>query len=137
MLLCAKCHQNGATVHFTTVVEGLKETIHLCEDCAPGFNYFKELGVLPVGGKKCEFCGKEAFSGVRTTWGSIGWCFNCGLEFMRILADMCMAERPDLMPRSREESVSTELQAWNDAASQRAAEVLKERRRQDGRDKGS
>ena len=114
------------------------KTIDLCDHCAPGFKLnLKELGAFSAGGKKCEFCGQEAFSGVRTTWGAISWCFNCGLEFMGILSDLCMAERPDLMPRSREERLSAELQAWNDAASQRAAQRLRERRRQDGRDKRS
>ena len=68
-MLCAKCHKNDATVHFTAVMDGKREeTIHLCTDCAPaltGFQSFdpRELEALSVIGKKCEFCGKEAFSG--------------------------------------------------------------------------
>jgi len=32
---CAKCHENGATVQFTPVVDGKpKKPIHLCKQCA-------------------------------------------------------------------------------------------------------
>jgi protein-arginine kinase activator protein McsA len=43
-MLCAKCHQNEAMIHFTTVVNGSEEqTVHLCKDCAPptGFDLDK------------------------------------------------------------------------------------------------
>jgi len=141
--------QNEATLHFTTVVDGTEEeTVHLCKDCAPptGLNNLdlKQLEVLSVVGKKCEFCGKEAFSGeMGARGGAIYWCFDCGLEFGRILTELIVSERPDLMQRSKEESSflsfcsDPELQAWSAAASQKAVQILRERRRQDGRDKGS
>ena len=69
-MLCAKCHQKEATIHFTTVVDGTEEeAVHLCKDCAPptGFDLdkldLKQLEALSVIGKKCEFCGRDAFSG--------------------------------------------------------------------------
>lgn len=150
-MLCAKCHQNEATIHFKTVVDGAEEeTVHLCPDCAPptGFDLhkldWKEIEALSVIGKKCEFCGKEAFSGeMRANGGATYWCFDCGLERGRILSDLLVAERPDLLQRSKDESSflsfcsDTGLQAWSGAASQKAVQTLKERRRQDGRDKGS
>ena len=150
-MLCAKCHKNEATIHFKTVVDvEAEETVHLCPDCAPptGFNLdkldLKEIEALSVIGKKCEFCGKEAFSGeMRANGGATYWCFNCGLELGRILSDLLVAERPDLLQRSKDESSflsvcsDTGLQAWSAAASQKAVQTLKERRREDGRDKGS
>ena len=34
-MLCAKCHKNEATMHFTIVVDGKDdETVQLCKDCA-------------------------------------------------------------------------------------------------------
>src|SRR6185295_15495869 len=109
MPLCAKCHQNEATIHFTAVLDGAEEeAVHLCKDCAPpGFQNLdlKELEALSVIGKKCEFCGKHAFSGeMGARGGAIYWCFDCGLEFGRILSDLCISERPDLMQRSKEQS---------------------------------
>src|SRR5207247_4574622 len=69
-MLCAKCHQKEATIHFTTVVDGAEEeTVHLCKDCAPptGFDLdkldLKPIEAMSVIGKKCEFCGRDAFSG--------------------------------------------------------------------------
>ena len=148
MPLCAKCHQNEATLHFTAMVDGAEdETIHLCKDCAsPGFQNLdlKELELMSVIGKKCEFCGKDAFSGeMGAKGGAIYWCFDCGLEFGRIFSNLCISERPDLMQRTKEDSsflsicCDPELQAWSEAANQKAVQILRERRRQDGRDKGS
>jgi len=150
-MLCAKCHQREATIHFRTVVDGEEEeTVHLCPDCAPpaGFDLdkldLKKIEALSVIGKTCEFCGRDAFSGqISAKGGAIYWCFDCGLEFGRILSDLVLTERPDLLQRSKEESSFLSfcsdpgLQAWSEAASARAVQTLKERRRQDGRDKGS
>jgi len=110
-MLCAKCNQKEATIHFTTVVDGVeKEAIHLCKDCAPpmGIDFdkldLKEVEALSVTGKKCEFCGRDAHSGeVRPGGGAICWCFDCGLERGGILRDILVAERPDLLQRSKGE----------------------------------
>ncbi|MGZ4975320.1 MAG: hypothetical protein ACXWDN_21375, partial [Limisphaerales bacterium] len=62
-MLCAKCNQKEATLHFTTVVNGAEETVHLCKDCAPQTGFaldeldLKQIEALSVVGKKCEFCG--------------------------------------------------------------------------------
>lgn len=150
-MLCAKCHQIKATIHIKTVVDGAaEETVHLCPDCAQptGFDLrkldWKEIEALSVIGKKCEFCGKEAFSGqISAKGGAIYWCRDCGLEFGQILSDSLVSERPDLLQRSKEESSFLSLcsdpglQAWSEAASQKTVQTLKERRRKDGRDKGN
>jgi hypothetical protein len=147
-MLCAKCHQKEATVHFTTVVDGTEEeTIHLCKDCAPptGLDLhkldMKQIEALSVVGKKCEFCGKDAFSGeMRAGGGAIYWCFDCSLERGVILRDLLVAERPDLLQRSKEESSflsfcsDAGLQAWSASASERATQASKERRQREGRD---
>jgi hypothetical protein len=150
-MLCAKCHQKEATVHFKTVVDRTgEESVDLCKDCAPpmGFDLDKldlnQIKALSVSGKKCEFCGRDALSGeIRASDGAIYWCFDCGLELGAILRDLLVAERPELLKRSKEESSffafcsDPTLQAWSASASERATQTLKERRRQDGRDKGS
>ena len=149
-MLCAKCHQNEATIHFTAVVDGAEEeSVHLCEDCAPptGFDLNmldqKQIEALSLVGKKCEFCGREAFSGeMRAGGGSINWCFDCGLEFGVIFRELLLAERPDLLQRTKDESSFSFCSDpgflfWSASASQRATQTLKERRRQDDRDKNS
>lgn len=35
-LMCQECNERPATVHFTTVVNGDKSDIHLCDKCAQG-----------------------------------------------------------------------------------------------------
>jgi hypothetical protein len=146
MPLCAKCNQNEAAIHMRTVVGGAEvETVHLCKDCAPpGFNNLdlKGLEALSVIGKKCEFCGREAFSGVTGSRNTIYWCSDCGLEFVQIVTHLLASERPDLMERSKEDSsflsicFDPELQALAAAANQKAAQILKDRRQKDGRDEG-
>ena len=150
-MLCAKCHQKEATVHLTTVVDGTEAAaVHLCKDCAPpmGFDLdkldLKQIEALSVIGKKCEFCGRGAFSGeMHPGGGAIYWCFDCGVERGVILRDLIVAERPDLLQRTGEESSflsfssDAGLQEWSASASERATQTLKERRQQDGRDKGS
>jgi hypothetical protein len=70
------------------------------------------------------------------------WCSDCDKELRRIIVDLCIAERPHLMERV-EGTVTfimrdaPEVRAWLEAANLKAIEILKERRRQDGHDKGS
>jgi hypothetical protein len=65
------------------------------------------------------------------------------MEHGRILGELCASERPDLMRRSKEASSflafcsDPELRAWSEAASQKAVEILRERRRQSGSDSGT
>lgn len=150
-MLCSKCHQHEATIQFTTVVDGTEvETLDLCKGCAPeaGIDLdkldLKQIEALSVVGKKCEYCGGDAFSGeILATGGAIYWCFDCGLERGAILMDLLVAERPELLePNKEARSFSAflsdpGLQAWAASASQKVTETLKERRRRDGRDKDS
>src|SRR5258707_1307243 len=58
-MLCAKCHRNEATIHFTMVVNGTEEeTVHLCRGCAPptGFETLDldQLKALSVIGETCN-----------------------------------------------------------------------------------
>jgi hypothetical protein len=151
MPLCARCHQKEATVHFTTVMDGKEPSAaHLCKDCASsiGFDFdylnLKEIEALSVTGKRCGFCGKEAISGqIGAKDGAIYWCSDCGEEFTRILsAELAISAPPDLMRRGMDENLflsfcyDPELKAWSEAASQRAVQILRQRRRADGRDPG-
>jgi hypothetical protein len=146
-MLCAKCQKNEATIHLTTVVGTDQETIDFCKDCAPpgiadlDFDKAKTLCTI---GKKCEFCGAAAYSGQMLDGGeAIYWCFNCGTELMSITAEWLNTERPDLLQRCNEAvsflslSNDSDFLAWSSAANRKAVQLLKERRRQDGRDQNS
>jgi len=147
MAICSKCHQKEATVHFTTIMGGVEETVHLCRDCAPPIGLPtldpKELAALSVTGKKCEFCGRDAVSGALGATGPVYWCFDCGLEHSRILAELFASERPDLMRRGKEASSffdlcsDPEFRAWSEAVSQKAVQIMRERRRQSGSEGGT
>jgi len=126
-------------------MNGVEETAHFCKDCAPVTGYEglnrEQLMALSIIGKKCEFCGRDASSGVRGSQSTIYWCFDCGLEYNRIVADLLSAENPDWLQRfaGAEFSLSRAFdplyREWADAAFQKALRILKDRRMQDGRDK--
>ena len=147
-MLCAKCHKNEATVHFDTVTDGkVAETVHLCKVCAAACGLpstaAKEPEPWSVMGKKCEFCGQAAASRVVYPGTEIYWCSDCGLEFGRVIMDLCQSERPDLIQRKNDGSPSLTLgcnpenRDWEEQLHRKTAQILKERRRQDGQDKGS
>ena len=137
-MLCDKCHQKEATIHFTTVVGTDEETTDLCKDCAPpglqdlDLEKAKAMSLL---GKTCEFCGATAYSGeMLASGGVIAWCFDCGLEFAGIVAELIKAEQPGLISSGKEpESFlslcsDSKFQAWSQAAIPKAVQILKERR---------
>src|SRR5215510_12322540 len=111
-MLCAKCHENEATFHFNVIVNGQEdENLDLCKDCAflTGLENLnlEQIQALSVVGKKCEFCGKGASSGQMVTGRApIYWCFVCGLEISRIMAELIVSERPDLIQKGKENSLS-------------------------------
>ena len=162
-MLCATCQQNEATVHLTTVVGLDAETVHFCKDCTPpavpdaDLESVKRLPIIRI---KCEFCGGNACSGgiipgansamYSPAWfvsasgkipasGTIYWCFDCGRELMTILLELFQKERPELMrPTDLSKflalSRDAELRDWFATASRRSVQMLRDRRRQDGRD---
>ena len=150
-MLCAKCNTNEATVHVQGVFNGTEqEPILLCLNCAqtiglsPETLQPKEIEPLSVVGKNCQFCGSSACSGLMpSTDGAIYFCPDCGLEFGGILRNMLIDGHPDLLERTQRQGFlldfcsDPELQSWSEAASRKALRTLKERRRQDGREKGS
>ena len=141
MPLCSKCHQKEATVHFTTIMGDVQETVHFCSDCAPPVGLPsldpKKLAALSVTGKKCEFCGRDAASGTIDAGGAIYWCSDCGMEYSRILAELCASERPDLVGDPEASTFVAfcsvpELRAWSEQASRKVVKIMRERRQQSG-----
>ena len=139
-MLCAKCQNNQATVHHTTLLHGRgEETVHLSQDCGSEMTSLPTLDpgkqeVLPVIARKCEFCAKDAFSGKLLADGStIYWCFDCQAEYRRIFAELFIGEHPELMDAVEARSSihplisPAEFQAWSDEAGERVVQILKER----------
>jgi len=49
-MLCEKCQQRNATVHYTEIINGQKREMHLCEQCAReehigGFSFSPQWGI--------------------------------------------------------------------------------------------
>jgi hypothetical protein len=148
MPICSKCHQKEATVHFTTVRDGVdEESVHLCRDCASltGFQglELKKLEAFSMRGKKCEFCGQDAVSGTIGLSGPSYWCSRCGQEYSQIIGELCASERPDLVQRCKVASSfmafysDPELRSWSEAASHKAVEIMRERRQQGDSENGT
>ena len=150
-MLCAKCQQNEATFHLTTIlhVRG-EETIHLCNDCGTEITPLPavapiKLDALAVIARKCEICGQEAFSAKKFAGGgTIYWCFDCAAEHRRTLSELFMCEHPELMESAKMRgfllpfiSDPQQLLGLLDEAAQRAVQILKERRHGNDRDVAS
>jgi|HubBroStandDraft_1064217.scaffolds.fasta_scaffold422337_2 hypothetical protein len=144
MPLCSKCNQKAATVHLTNVMNGTVERLDFCQDCAPATGYggltLDQFMALSVDGKQCEFCGGEALGGERGSNSTIYLCSDCGFERGQILEELLASEHPDWEQRLAENwsalsmDFQSELMAWWEAASQKAIQILRDRRRRDGRD---
>jgi len=98
-MLCQDCNQKAATVHFTKIIQGVKNETHLCDDCARVrqnknfdgvFSIHNFLaGLLDVGGEnlrneeyvnqyRCDQCGITYDEFKKT--GRLG-CNNCYIVF--------------------------------------------------------
>jgi len=132
-----------ATIHIKTVVDGVEEeNVHFCKVCAPHTGYeglsVEEIMAMSVIGKKCEFCEKDAFSGVREPGNTIYWCRDCGLERGRIISRLLASEHPEwkqlfaLGHSALSEDFKTEFKSWAVTAGQKAIRILRNRGKKDG-----
>jgi len=148
-MLCVKCHKNEASVHFTPVVHGqVGDSICLCTHCASACGLSdiqaQEFHSWLIVGKKCEFCEQAASTRILYPATEIYWCSECGLEFGHVIMELCQMERPDLIQLTDDGSPSLTLGcktknrdlAWEAQLHRKAAQTIKKRRKQDGRDKG-
>jgi len=141
-MLCSKCQQHEATLHFTSIVDDkMAEEVHLCKRCAPATGHdwsqlkTEEIKALSVLGKKCEFCRRDAVSGeISAGRVPIYWCSDCGMERTMIQRDLFFAERPDFLQRPKEEGSFPSLLsdprflAWSASIGDRATQILKQRK---------
>lgn len=108
-MLCQKCNQNEATVHFRQNINGDVKEIHLCPQCAAELGYdsvfsgiedFSPFGAMdmgiqnflgslfsqelpqlnnPTAARKCSFCGTTFEEFAQT---AMAGCANCYHEFL-------------------------------------------------------
>ena len=140
-MLCAKCQVNEATIHVTTVLGTEQETVDFCRNCAPPSlgdldDEKAKAKVRSILAEKCEFCGTTAYSEQMLAGGGpIYLCFDCDAELRSIVLESLKIERPDLVRRSKE-AASVSLSS-DPVLSRRSIQLLKERKRESGRDQQS
>ena len=82
-MLCERCKENDATVHFTEVINGKKKEMHLCEACASelqpgGFNFMPSISFHNfLGGLMGHSLGPGGFTKTPT---QDRHCNGCGLS---------------------------------------------------------
>jgi len=130
MPLCVSCRRSEPTIHFTRTVDGLeKVNVHLCEVCArPAM---ARLEASRQGRQKCEFCGGAAFNPLPAVIKITYACCGCRADYARIFFDMCAAQRPDLLERSKRDicffdmAFDPEVEGWSTATSNEAVQKLR------------
>jgi protein-arginine kinase activator protein McsA len=142
MPLCEKCHQKEATVHMSFLVNGKTERQeHFCSECAPPTGLegmtLEQIKAQSIEGKKCEFCGNDAISGVRDTNDTIYWCRDCGMEKSRISLELLAAEHPDWKEQLAKHKASfvgptPDVIKWGMETNRKAIQILRERKKQKG-----
>lgn len=79
-MLCQKCKKNEATTHYTRIINGKRQELHLCADCASKQN-LNLFGDLP------NLFGSMLFGEPqhrRTATGSVRACPKCGMTLDEI-----------------------------------------------------
>lgn len=99
-MLCESCNKNNATLHFTKIINGNVEAIHLCESCAKesdNFDFPLSLGKIFTGLISGMQGGKTETKNIT--------CEKCGLTYNRFLeigkfgcSDCYDAFREDINP---------------------------------------
>jgi protein arginine kinase activator len=101
---CTHCHEKEANTHIKRIINGKKEELHLCEDCAKELGVMKEFEFEPLnmnslfgnllgagaaalnslaGVERCNYCG-SSFNDIVNS-GKVG-CANCYDKFEDRLA---------------------------------------------------
>ena len=75
-MLCQKCKKNEATAHYTQIINGKRQELHLCADCAR--ENLDVFGELP--GLFGSFFGEPA----RKSAGNVRACPKCGRTLKEI-----------------------------------------------------
>lgn len=80
---CQRCQQRPANVHITKFVNGVKNELHLCEQCAYAANVNMEIPQLPINNLK-NLLGFLTQVGLEKKEDIDSVCPNCKTPFKRI-----------------------------------------------------
>ena len=93
-MLCQKCKKNEATTHYTQIINGKRQELHLCAECATkqNLNVFGDLPNL----FGSMFFGEPQHR--RMSTGSVRACPKCGMTLDEIAASVGL--RPETVSRT-------------------------------------
>ena len=118
-MLCSICKQNPATVHITTIVEGVQSRQEFCEACAPSAVPDLHGWAKRMVGKTCDYCGRAARAGAGPGGKERFWCQACAEAFGAILQQVYTET-----PRPTD---SAKMVEWVERATEEADRRMRER----------
>jgi protein-arginine kinase activator protein McsA len=121
-MLCSICNQQPATIHITTIVEGVQTRQDFCEACAPSAVPDLKAWTKKMAGKPCDYCGQPARAGAGPRGKERFWCQACAESFGAILQQV-YAE----MPRPTD---PTQTMEWIERATEEADRRMRARKDQ-------
>lgn len=80
-MLCDECKSRAATVHMTKIIQGKKEEVHLCEECAKAkeaFNFENSLSIHNFLAGLLDIHPEQAF---QTKYSDVYQCSTCGATY--------------------------------------------------------
>lgn len=79
--LCMKCHQNHASVKFTTIHNGVVEERHLCSQCASATSPYQKKHLPQLDEILSGILGVASTEAATTVSPAEPTCSNCGLPY--------------------------------------------------------
>ena len=118
-MLCAKCQQNEATCHITTIVGDTSTSTDLCSDCHEADSPEAREFTAAQRDARCEYCGGQPAGGGTDIFAMITgvqklkfMCMPCSLEYNRYLQQQLQEDASGL---SQHEQLAV-LRALNEEA---------------------
>lgn len=80
-MLCSRCHKNEANVYYSQVVNGQKQELHICSQCAKELNLSAGTGLFSVDNFINGFLGKGFYNAITPQQTPTQTaCSSCGLS---------------------------------------------------------
>lgn len=116
---CTRCLKAQATHHIYQIIDGNKEILELCDDCAKKWNKSSAFSLPDLLDAKCNYCGAPAVSGgMNQEWekkvrgGDFHFtCMPCLENYTRLFLKRIETISSDLPPESQIEEISKVTQA--------------------------
>ena len=86
-MLCDSCHQQPATCHTVTIVDGVKQTRDLCSECFEAGSPEAREFASARRAARCQYCGSQPCAG-----GTDFLALAMGIQRMRFMCMPCTQE---------------------------------------------